>query len=277
MQYQGSVVVGGVPLFVTGAQANLARQPIVPDIVWGSGWNVNFATGHFDPTFSVSFPWFQSYGSGFVAGCIGENTAGTGPRNAFRTANLFNGGVNVFYPNVKCASLSFSANAMGNDALTCSATFSGKDEVTISTTNPGPTAPPSNVDGQTPVPAYLMQTNAVIGATAIPSNLITEFSLQINNNPFKLYTLNGSEVPSDIQLGLVMVEGSFTYYSGGLGTAPLAKTGSLTIVGGGLNFNIASLLYIGDANDLSGPNSKPMRQLQFRGMGTASQPPIIST
>lgn len=275
MQYQGSVRYNSNVIFVTGAQANLARQPIVPDIVWGSGWRVNFATGHFNPTFSISFPWFAAYAtSGFLANCVEENAGGTGARNTFRVAELFNGGVHVTYPNVKCGSLSFSANAMGNDAVQCQASFLGKDDITLNTTDPGPGTPPTNNPLTTPVPAYQMTVSPVVGATAISSSIVTEFDLSINNNPFSLFTLNGSEVPSDIQLGLLDVEGSFTYYSAGLGSAPEAKTGSISITGGGIAFTIPSLIYTDDGNDITGPNNKPMRRLRFRAMGTASTPPI---
>lgn len=277
MQYQGSVTIGSTPIFVTSADISLTREPIVPDLVWGSGWNVNYASGHFDPTFSVSFPWFSTYGPAFVASCIGENTSGTGPRDSFQTATLFNGGVSVFYPNVKCGSFSLSANAMANEAVTCSASYSGKGEPTVSSTNPGPNTPPANNLGNTPVPSYSMVTNAIVGSTSIPSTIITDFSLEVSNNIFKLWTLSGSETPTDLQLGLIKVSGRLTYYSAGISTVPTQEYGSLTIVGGGLNLSMANLLFTSDQNSISGPNNKPMRALGFSAQGTASTPPIVSS
>lgn len=119
-----------------------------------------------------------------------------------------------------------------------------------------------------------MTCTGVIGATNIPSSLITDFDLQVNNNVFKLWTTNGSEVPSDIQLGLLDVSGSYTYYSAGLGSAPLALIGSFIVSGGGFTLTIPSLIYTDDGNDITGPNAKPMRRVRFTGMGTPSAPPI---
>lgn len=273
MQFQGAVTVGSTALFVTGARANLARKPIIPDIVWGGGWRVNFATGHFEPTFSVSFPWFTSYGGQFIRNCIEENAATTGARNTFQSASLFNGGVNVGYTNVKCTEFSISANAMGNGAVEASATYFGKDEPTIGVTGVA-NAPPVNNNGQTPIPSYLTTATPMIGGTTIPSSLVTEWGLQVNNNPFPLYTCNGSEVPSDIQLGLLDVSGSYTYYSAGLGSAPLALTGSMVITFGGITLTVPSLIYTDDNNEITGPNQKPMRVMRFTGMGTSSGPAI---
>ena len=279
MQYQGHVIVGGLTIYVTGAQANLARKPIIPEIVWGSGWRVNFATGIFEPTFSIDFPWFTSYASGspsLLARCINENTSGSGTRNTFFDGLVFNGGIGMSFTNIKCGSISFSANAMSNDALTCKATFLGKDDPAVSRTGGSPTAPTQTLL-ETPVPAYKMAVNAVIGSTNIPSSAITEFEISVNNNPFVLFTLDGDEVPSDIQLGLMDVTGSYTYYSAGIATAPASKAGgSMTIVGGGLNFSIPNMIYTDDGNDLSGPNGKPLRRMRFTAMGNATTPPVTS-
>jgi hypothetical protein len=278
MTYQGSVIVGSTPIFVTSATVSLTREPIIPSLIWGSGWEINAASGHFDPSFSVNFPWFQAYGSALVSSLIGENTSGTGPRNNYQTANLFNGGVNVTYPQVKCASLSFSANALSNEALSCTAAFSNAGEPTVSSTNPGPVTPISQNNGLTPVPAYAMTVAATVASTAIPSNVVVEFSLSCNNNVFKLWTLNGSEVPYQIQLGLLDVTGSFTYYSAGINSVPVSNLGgSMSITGGGLNFAMSSLLWTSDENNLESPNSKPMRRLGFKALGTASTPPIVSS
>lgn len=276
MQFQGAVTVGSTALFVTGASANLARKPIIPDIVWGGGWRVNFATGHFEPTFSVNFPWFQSYGSQFIKNCIEENTSATGARNTFQSASLFNGGINASFTNVKCGEFSISANAMGNGAVECSASYSGKDEPTL-TISGTPNTPPANTNGQTPIPSYATTAVPVIGSTSISSSLVTEWGLQVNNNPFRLFTCNGSEVPSDIQLGLLDVSGSYTYYSAGLGSAPLALTGSMVVTFGGITLTIPSLIYTDDGNDITGPNNKPMRVMRFTGMGTSAAPAIQVT
>jgi len=280
MQYQGSVVVGGATIYVTGATVALARTPIIPEIVWGGGWRVNFATGHFDPTFSIQFPWFQSYASGspsFLQRCIVENDTASGERNNFFAATLFNGGISVTYAAVKCATWSVSGNAMQNDALTCIATFKGKDEPTPSRSGPSASAPTQTLL-QTPIPSYLATVTATIGGTNIPSSVITDFQLEVNNNPFPLWTLNGDVAPSDIQLGLLEVQGSYTYYSAGIATAPASSAGGTFVVTfGGVTFTVSSLVYTDDGNDITGPNQKPMRRMRFTAFGTATTPPIVLT
>jgi hypothetical protein len=74
-----------------------------------------------------------------------------------------------------------------------------------------------------------------------------------------------------------MVSGNITYYSAGISTAPESEVGSLTIVGPGINFSMAQLLYTGDENPITGPSQKPMRQLAFSALGTSSTPPIVSS
>lgn len=279
MQYQGKVTVGSTGIFVTGATLNLAATPIAPELIWGSGWQVNYASGHFDPTFTVNFPWFQTYSAGgFLAQCIDENTSGTGGRNTPTTATLFNGGLGVTFAGARCASLQFTADAIANTPLNCTATFGGTS-TTVFSTHPSPNTPPANVDGQTPVPAYAMTATGTLtssggGSLAIASSIITAFEVTANNNIFKLYTMNGSRFPTDVQLGLMEVTGSFTFYSNGVALTQPATDGAFSVSGGGLTFSIPKVLITGFANDITGPNLKPLAVASFRAFGTSSTPPI---
>lgn len=265
MQYQGHVSLGGTTVYCTGATANLARQPISPEIVWGGGWKVNYATGHFDPNFSLTFPWFQSYQS------LLPQFWGNSRDNFINTAVLDNGGTSVNYSQLKCSTVSISADAPGSGEITCTANFSAKQATASNSSHSGQAT--TNVDGQTPVPAYKLTASANIQGVSISSNVITNFTVDVDNHTFKLFTLSGNEFISDLQQGLLTVTGSFTFYSAGL-SIPTPKTGSFSCTGGGLNFNIPSLLVTGYNSDITGPNNKPMSVVRFEGFGTPSSPPM---
>lgn len=267
MQYQGFVVVNGVTIPVTGAQANLARSPIIPEVVWGGAWKVNYATGHFDPKFTVNFPFMSAQ-----AGVLNAMVSAAG-RDAFFNATICNGGTSIAYTQGKCSGFSVSVDAMGNSPVTCSLTVDAVDGQPSAASAGG--SAPTNVDGQTPVPSYAMTVTGSINGTAVASAIITQAELSINNNPFKLFTLNGSELPTDVQLGLMVVTGSYTFYSAGAaGGAAAAKIGAFTLSGQGLNFSCANVIYTGDDNNIEGPNGKPMRRVSFEAVGTPGASPI---
>ncbi len=219
MQYQGSASIGGTQIYVTGATATISRNAIAPDIVWGKAWKVNYANGHKEASVSFTFPWFAAYTS-IINSCIG---IGPSLRDAFKSVVVNNGGTIVTLAQAKCASLSFDINALGGDAIMCTAEFKGLDAVVTASSVTGTGI--ANDLGNTPVPAY-MATAVLTGSPAVASNKITSVRLNISNNIFSLFVLNGSETATDLQLGLITVDGSVTYYSAGVSGG--ATTGGLS-------------------------------------------------
>jgi hypothetical protein len=249
MQFQGSASLGGTPMYVTGASATITRQPIIPDIVWGAGWKVSYATGQLMPTFSMSFPATSAaYNS-----AAGKGFSGTG-RNTFFSASIDNGGSAIAFGDAKCESFQVSADALGNGPVSC--TFNGVSK-TATLTGGG-----SGGGGSNPIiiPAYSVSFSGP-GAT---SDKVVRFDITANHNPFKLFTLNGQFIATDIQLGLMVVTGSYTFYSAGSSTEIL--TGGVS-ASGGIAFNCLQIVVTGDSSDITNPNEKPFRVISFEALG----------
>ena len=274
MQYTGSALIAGTNFFITGAEIGITRAPIAPDLIWGSGWKVNYATGQKRAEYSISFPLFSSYMS-VLKQIAFAPYSGTGARDTFFSATLDNGGVNVVYANSKVQSLSFSADAMGNTPVTCTLRCVSEDGVPSA--HASSTETPTQTLGQTPIPSYavvMAVTGGDLGVGGIPSNSITRFDLTIENNPFRLWTLDVLPTAADIQEGLQGVTGSFQYYSGASGAPTGAITNGSIAFSGAFVLTIPSFLITSDTNPISSPNEKPMRVLSFEAFGDATHPPI---
>ena len=164
MQYSGSAILGGTQLFITGAEIGITRMPIAPELIWGSGWKVNYATGQKHADFSISFPLFSSYIAALKA------MAFVPGRDNFFQATLDNGGVNVAYSNCKCQSISFSADAMNNSPVLCTMRCVAEDgEPSAHVSSIGS---PVQTLGQTPIPSYALTMAVSEGDVGtIPSNI----------------------------------------------------------------------------------------------------------
>jgi hypothetical protein len=87
--------------------------------------------------------------------------------------------------------------------------------------------------------------------------------------------MNGSIFPVSIQLGLMVVNGTYTYYTGdNTGDKTIQVDTSLTLTGD-LSLAMASCLVTDISDDIQGPNRKPMRVVSFEAIGTPTDPPII--
>jgi len=267
MQYQGSATIAGTTYFVTGAEITITRDPIRPALVWGGGWKVNYATGQLKAEFSISFPLFSSYLTALKAIAFHPG------RDNFFNATLDNGGISVAYTNAKVQSISFSADAMANTPITCTLRCVSEDGVP-SAHNASPGTPVQTL-GQTPIPSYAVVCTVGGGDTGtIPSNTITRFDINVDNDPFRLFTLDGDYRAADIQEGLQVVTGSFAYYSGANGVNTGVITNGNISLSGGITLTIPSFVVTNDSNPIDSPSNKPMRILSFEAFGTATTPPI---
>ncbi len=264
MQYQGGCSLAGLAIALTSANLKLTRNPIIPELVWGGGWKVNFASGHFEPGCTINFPLFSAYGSAIKSKAMGASTR----HNAF-TTTLDNGGVSASFLEGKVESFRFGADALSNSPVECSLGIVARDAT--STSGGSNTFSVANNDGSTPIPAYNVDASSSLAA----SNLVTAVDLNVNNNPFRLYTLNGDFRAQSIQLGLMVVTGTLTYYTGGTGGNKSTPTsGNLNISCPGLAMDIANFLITDIADDITGPNNKPMRVISWEAIGTSSNPPV---
>jgi len=265
MQYTGGAQVDGVPIAVTGATVKLSRKPILPELVWGKGWKVNYASGHFEPSLNLTFPLFQAY-----IAKLKEKAIGVPGRDTAFTAFADNGGVKATFTECKVESWTLRADALGNSPVECTLGLAARDASTGAGGN-GSSFVPNQSLSHTPIPAYALTTVAGVA----PSNIITAVDINVNNNPFRLYTLNGEIIPVSIQLGLMIVTGTFTYYSAGVGGSIAVDTNTSLTISGDLELSLADCLITDISDNIEGPNRKPMRVVSFEAIGTANAAPIV--
>ena len=265
MQFQGSAVVFGTQLYPTAATAKITKTPIIPDIVWGSGWKVNYATGQQRPGWSVSFP---TYAGSLTA--LKSQTLSIPDANKINTTGqsvtISNGGTGITFSNAVTESASLRVDTLNNSVIEM--TINGVAQTaSIGASVPG-TALLSAL-----VPAYTANINTS-GAFSALSSQIVSLDVTASHNPFWLFTADGQFYPTAIQLGLTVVTGTMTFYSaGGIGVGTGAEFAlTMTSLAGNLNINHAVVTDI--SNDITGPNNKPMCILTFEAVGDSGTPPI---
>lgn len=268
MQYQGYVDLAGTRIYVTGANPNLTRAPILPDTVWGAAWKVNYATGRREAGFDIDFPWYTSYTSIINGKCIDPES-----RKVLFDSVVDNGGIKASFTDCACSSISFSADALSNSPVTCNASFVAKNGTPSAHTD-SLVSPPASTGQNAPVPSYAV-TCALSGGLVVPSTAVVRVNFTVEHNPFKLFTLNGSEAAQDIQEGYMVVTGTVTYYSAAAGAGTGDATNATMTIGGALGYTLPSCIIKQDGNPIDGPSNKPMRVLQFEAIGTSSSTPPI--
>jgi len=265
MQYQGGCDYAGVGIALTSATLRLTRRPIIPELVWGKGWKTNYAAGHFEPTVSLNFPLFTNYVATIKATTVDPLT-----RDTPFACDVDNGGVRASFTGCKPDTWTIRADSLSSAPLECTLGVIGAN-VSTAAGGSGSAFNATQNTGSTPIPSYLVVANSSMA----PSNIITALDINIASNPFRLYTLNGSIFPVAIQLGLMVVNGTFTYYTGGVTGDKTIQTDTDLVLTGPLPLAMASCLVTDISDDIQGPNRKPMRVVSFEAIGTPTDPPIL--
>lgn len=284
LQYQGWISIAGVKVPVTSSTFDKAVAPVDPELIWGGGYKINYAKGRQSYSGDISFPYFSAY-TGTLQTIVNVGN-GTNKRDAFFSTTVDDAVNNFVYANSKVSSCRVSSDSSGG-VVQCSLGLVAKGR-TVGTHSAGTgfTATSVATSQQTPVPYFGSQFTAF----GIPSSAVTQWEINVNNNPFILYTHDGTSDPNDIQLGLQTVEGSFTYYStsasgfgfqtgsvSSLETSALADTdsscGSLTI-DSTLLWAFGLGVLTSAPREINDPSGKPMRKVSFKLLGTTSLAPL---
>lgn len=283
LQYQGNISIAGVKVPVTSSSLDKMIEPSIPPLIWGGGYHINYAKGKQRYEGEISFPLFTNFVSTLQT--IANVGNGTNKRDAF-FSTIVDDSINQFtYANTKVSSCRISSS--GDGPLQCSLGMVAKGRTVAGhVAGTGFTASTTSTALQTPIPYF----NTQFTAFGIASSKIISYEISINNNPFILYTHDGTSDPNDIQLGLQVVTGSMTYYdtaASGFGfqtgsittseTGALVDTdsscGSLTVDGTLLwTFGLGVLKSAPRA--LTNPSEKPIRSVSFELLGTTSLAPL---
>ena len=152
----------------------------------------------------------------------------------------------------------------------------------------GYTATGSSHINSTPIPFWNTQFSMGTPVSII-SAMVNEWSLTINNNTYVWYGANNQD-PLDLQQGLLQASGSVTYYpfTPGQATEDVSDPFSGGFPGDGagitvvLNSNqtlesdpqatltIPFTVLTGYPRDITGPNDKPIRIINFEGVGSTT-------
>ena len=281
MQYQGWVTINGVGVPATQCGMDKKTEPIIPETIWGSGWKINYSRGRNTYGGDVTFPMFKSYITPLKALVVSARDTGVDV--------VVDDSLNKFtYGTSKVTAMRLSGDAKG--VVNCALTFASLSR-TAAAHDPGsgwttPTTQSTNTE--IPFPGF----TTAFTAFGINRADVIDWEISVNNNPFPLYTLNGSQDPADIQLGHLDVTGSFSYYlnsasgfgwlSGVVSDSPedtnaLVDTntscGSIALDGNAL-WTFGQGVITDAARPLDGPNNKPIRKVGFRLLGTATQAPL---
>lgn len=135
----------------------------------------------------------------------------------------------------------------------------------------------SSLGAGSPIPYF--ETNLAFGGSGIGesgvSDLITAWTITVNNNAIPQWTFNGERTPRDIYMGQMEVTGSFTYYSDDGDFSRLINGSSLTItLGDSLGAGAIKLFspYLAlDPRPITsgGVNEITTREVNFRCLGDA--------
>ncbi len=281
MQFQGWVSINGQTVPATQCGLDKKTDPIIPETIWGSGWKINYARGRNTYAGDVTFPMFKNFITPLKSLVVSARDTAVNV--------IVDDSLNQFtYGTCKVAQARLSSDKTG--PVQCSLTFNA-----LSRTASGHVAGTgwtSNTTQATnteiPFPGF----SSAFTAFGIDRSNIIDWELNITNNPFLLYTLNGSQDPSDIQLGHLDVSGSFSYYlnsASGFGwqSGVISDThedsgalvdqdnscGSLALDGNAL-WTFGAGVIKDASRALDGPNNKPIRKVQFQLLGTATQAPL---
>lgn len=283
LQYQGWISIAGLKVPVTSSTFDKAVAPVDPDLIWGGGYKINYAKGRQSYSGDINFPYFSAYTSTLQTICNVGN--GTNKRDTFFSTTVDDSVNNFVYANTKVATCRMSSD--GTSVIQCSLGLVAKGRTVGShSAGSGFTATSVATSQQTPVPYF----GSGFTAFGIASSAVTQWEINVTNNPFILYTHDGTSDPNDIQLGLQTVEGSFTYYStsaSGFGfqtgsvstleTGALADTdsscGSLTI-DGTLLWTFGLGVLTSAPREITDPSGKPMRRVSFKLLGTTALAPL---
>lgn len=284
MQYQGWVSIAGVKTAVTSSSLDKKMAPIIGDpLIWGGGYPINYSRGKNTYEGDIAFPLFDAF-VGTMKTIVG---VGAGNRDTF-FQTVVNDAVNQYtYASCKATRATISSGGDGNVQLSLGLAALGRTSA-AAVAGSGFTGTTVANNRVAPLPYFASQFTAF----GIPSASILSWSLTINNNPFTLWTHDGTADPNDIQLGSQNVEGSFSYYatgqsgfgwlSGAVGTTK-EDTGALIDVDGGtgsLSLNGSTVWTMGPCvlseapRPLDNVNNKPVRNVRFRILGTAANPPL---
>lgn len=271
LQYIGWVKVDGVAVPVTSS--NLLKQvsPIWGDNLIHGGHTaeasmIHYADGQNKYSGDIAFPMFYDLFDTLKAWAI--TNRGAVDIIQYDAQETFT------YDDCYCTSWRLNGNAGGLIDSTITVEALGRTASGAAPTF-NSTFESSGGVNKSPIP-YWKSTFEIAagshGTMAISTDDITSWSLSISINADTLYTFNQTQDPKDIQMGLIDVTGDFSVYDETLLTAGIADGSEITVTLCADKTLIIPYAVLTSPYQLpiSGPNSRPIRSIGFRGLGDNS-------
>jgi hypothetical protein len=182
-------------------------------------------------------------------------------------------------PKAVVASLGLRGNPGGNVQATFRITSTGADFNQTAANTPTVAnlafEPGGLTDDNNPIPYYASSFSVTGSGESNLAERITDWNIDINNNPFYIWTFNGEAQAQDLVLGMLSVTGTFQYYSAtGEFVETLTHGAVCTVTFGSITLTIPHLGFGASPLPSPGPSAATVRTVNFTGFATSSGPSI---